>query len=175
MAKGRTARKSKPKPKALHQKRFPAEPAKHRTARNALLKEEMALRAATERVAALRRKLPMGAAVAQDYVFDAPNGARVGLSELFEDGKDSLIVYNYMYGPAMSAPCVMCTSILDSIDGASPHVTQRTNLVVVAKSPIDRILDFARGRGWRNLRLLSSAGNSFNRDYFGETDTGAQM
>ena len=54
------------------------------------------------------------------------------------------------------------------------HIAQRTNLVVVAKSPIERIVAYARGRGWRNLRLLSSAGNSYNRDYHGEDDRGAQ-
>uniref|UniRef100_UPI00273A5958 DUF899 family protein n=1 Tax=Stenotrophomonas sp. YIM B06876 TaxID=3060211 RepID=UPI00273A5958 len=31
-----------------------------------------------------------------------------------------------------------------------------------------------RERGWRNLRLLSSAGNSYNADYHGEDSQGAQ-
>jgi predicted dithiol-disulfide oxidoreductase (DUF899 family) len=46
---------------------------------------------------------------------------------------------------------------------------------VVAKSPIHRIRVFARWRGWDNLRLLSSAANTYNRDYFGETARGTQM
>src|SRR5262249_40221739 len=29
-------------------------------------------------------------------------------------------------------------------------------------------------RGWRHLRLLSSAGNTYNRDYFGEDEDGRQ-
>jgi len=49
------------------------------------------------------------------------------------------------------------------------------NFVVVAKSPLQRILTFAKERGWRRLRLLSSAGNSYNRDYLGETPDGDQM
>jgi predicted dithiol-disulfide oxidoreductase (DUF899 family) len=28
---------------------------------------------------------------------------------------------------------------------------------------------YAQERGWRNLRLLSSRNNTFNRDYHGET------
>jgi predicted dithiol-disulfide oxidoreductase (DUF899 family) len=68
----------------------------------------------------------------------------------------------------------MCTSILDSLDGAVIHATQRVNLVAIAKSPIDRVLGFARERGWRNLRLLSSAGNTYNVDYFGEDAKGGQ-
>ena len=46
---------------------------------------------------------------------------------------------------------------------------------MVARSPILRIREFARGRGWTNLRLLSSAGNTYNRDYHGETPDGGQM
>ncbi len=54
------------------------------------------------------------------------------------------------------------------------HVNQQVDLVVVAKSPISRIKDFANGRGWKNLRLLSSGNNSYNRDYFAEGEDGSQ-
>jgi predicted dithiol-disulfide oxidoreductase (DUF899 family) len=69
----------------------------------------------------------------------------------------------------------MCTSILDGIEGEAPHVMQRVNLVIVAKSPIARILQFTRPRGWRNLRLLSSANNTYNRDYHAEDEKGNQL
>jgi predicted dithiol-disulfide oxidoreductase (DUF899 family) len=184
MAKKKAAKKTKRKPvaKPLHEVRFPGESKSYRTARNNLLKAEIDLRREIERVAALRRKLPVGGAVPEDYVFeegpDSPAGGAlsraVKLSELF--GKDaSLIVYSFMYGPAMEKPCPSCTSILDSMNGAAPHATQHINLVVVAKSPIERIRDYAKTRGWNNLRLLSSAKNSYNRDYHGESATGSQM
>ncbi|MGZ8830565.1 MAG: DUF899 family protein, partial [Thermoanaerobaculia bacterium] len=32
-----------------------------------------------------------------------------------------------------------------------------------------------RERGWRNLRLLSSANNTYNRDYHAENEKGGQM
>jgi predicted dithiol-disulfide oxidoreductase (DUF899 family) len=80
-----------------------------------------------------------------------------------------------MFGPKMAEPCPYCSSILDSVDGAAPHVTQRVNLAIVARSPIDRILAFARERGWRSLRLLSSASNTSNRDYHGENEKGDQL
>jgi predicted dithiol-disulfide oxidoreductase (DUF899 family) len=54
------------------------------------------------------------------------------------------------------------------LDGETPHVIQRVNFAVVAKSPIERIMKFAESHGWRNLRLLSSANNTYNRDYHGE-------
>ena len=41
--------------------------------------------------------------------------------------------------------------------------------VVVAKSPIQRLVDFARERHWRHLNLYSTEGNSYDRDYFGDS------
>lgn len=64
--------------------------------------------------------------------------------------------------------------MLDGLDGAAYHIGQRMDLWVEARSPLSRILDFAEGR-WRNLRLLSSAGNSYKPDYHGETDDGEQL
>ena len=154
--------------------RFPGESRAYRTARNKLLQAELNLRKQVEQVAALRRKLPAGGMVPLDYEFDEEGGAKVGMSQLFERGKDTLILYSHMYGPDVKQPCPMCTSFLDSLDGAAPHIVQRANLAVVAKSPISRIVAFARSRGWRNLRLLSSAHNTYNRDYYGETADGAQ-
>ncbi|MBM3601414.1 MAG: DUF899 domain-containing protein [Alphaproteobacteria bacterium] len=43
------------------------------------------------------------------------------------------------------------------------------NVAIVAKSPLPRILEFGRERGWRFLRLLSTAGNDYDRDYFGDS------
>lgn len=167
----------------LHNTRFPGESETYRIARDRLLQAEIDLRRQTEATAALRRALPPGGEVPVDYIFGeadaaltAPDNAKpVCLSELFADGKDSLIVYSFMYGPAMQRPCPSCTSILDGLNGAVPHIRQRSNLVVVAKSPIARIRAFARERGWENLRLLSSAHNSYNADYHGEKADGSQM
>jgi predicted dithiol-disulfide oxidoreductase (DUF899 family) len=175
--------KRKTAPKSLHNERFPGETKAYRSARDKLLRAEMDLRRQIERVAAMRRKLPPGGPLPQDYAFeeggadlgDAHTVRTVTLSELFQPGKDSLIVYSYMYGPGMARPCPSCTSILDGLNGTALHAAQRVNLVVVAKSPIGRIREFARGRGWRNLRLLSSGGNSYNRDYRGETANGSQI
>ena len=177
--KRKTARKSAPA--ALHRERFPNESKAYRTARNDLLKAEMKLRREMEAVAALRRKLPPGGPVPEDYEFeeggadldDNETVRRVRMSELFQRDA-SLVVYSYMYGPAMAKACPSCTSILDALDRTVQHAGQVVNVVVVAKSPIQRIRAIARERGWRNLRLLSSAGNSYNRDYRGENAEGSQ-
>ena len=150
-----------------HSNRFPGESTRYRTARNRLLTAETDLRRQVERVARMRRKLPLGGPVPEDYVFDEGSN-EVKLSELFRDNLDTLLVYSYMFGPQMKQPCPMCTSFLDSVEGAAAHLSQRANLAVVAKSPISRIRQLAESRGWRRMRLLSAANNNYNRDYHGE-------
>ena len=49
---------------------YPNESAEYRAARNALLNDEIALRAQIEAVAAKRRALPPGGNVPEDYVFE---------------------------------------------------------------------------------------------------------
>ncbi len=154
---------------------FPGESPRYRVARNQLLEAETELRRQVESVARMRRKLPLGGPLKEDYVFDAGAGRLVRLSELFRDGKDTLLIYSYMFGPKMAQPCPMCTSFLDSIEGAVDHFTQRANLAVVVKSPIALVKKIAKQRGWRRLPLLSSAENSYNIDYHGENATGGQL
>jgi predicted dithiol-disulfide oxidoreductase (DUF899 family) len=175
---------------------FPGESAEYRAARNRLLEQEVELRRAMEAVAAARRRLPPGGVVPENYVFRGqgmdgePTG--VPLSELFAPGKDSLVIYSMMFPrdpaddrpgpdrgqtkllPLVEGPCPSCTALLDQLDGAAEHVSQRINLAVAGKAPLGRILTFAEERGWRRLRLLSSAGTTYNRDYFGETAAGHQ-
>jgi len=161
---------------------FPNESDAYRKARQRLLGAEIDLRKRVEAVAALRRKLPVGGEVPEDYVFDegsknpsdTTTSRKVRLSQLFAPGKDALILYSYMYGPKMKAPCPMCTAMLDGLDGQAPHVTQRANFAVVAKSPLSRVRKLAKSRGWKNMRILSSAGSTYHRDYHGESERGGQ-
>lgn len=158
---------------ALHGTRFPNESPEYRSARDALLEAELALRRQVENVAALRRALPPGGRVPEDYAFD-DEGGKVRLSELFVRGT-TLVAYSFMFGPKMAQPCPMCTAFLDGLNGNAAHVAQRTNLVVIAASPIGRIMDYARSRGWFSLKFLSSSRNRYNADYHGEAADGAQL
>jgi predicted dithiol-disulfide oxidoreductase (DUF899 family) len=175
---------------------FPGESAEYRAARDRLLEQEIELRRAMEAVAAARRRLPPGGVVPEDYVFQGrgPDGepTQVRLSELFAPGKDSLVLYSMMFPrdpgderpgplggrtallPLVEGPCPSCTALLDQLDGAAEHVSQRINFAAVGKAPLSRILAFAEERGWRRLRLLSSAGGTYNRDYLAETAEGHQ-
>ena len=174
--------------------RFPGESEEYRRERSRLLEAEIELRRAIERVAAQRRALPPGGPVSENYPFEeVADGGEVTLSALFEPGKDTLVIYNFMFPrysgdtrpgptegstarlPLAETPCPSCTSILDSLDGAAPHLAQRINLAVIAKSDPERIRTFATERGWRHLRLLSSRNNTFKRDYHAETPEGEQL
>lgn len=145
---------------------YPNESTAYRKARIALLAEEIELRRHIERVAEQRRALPLGGEVPEDYLFVGENGP-VRMSEMFGPHQ-SLVIYNWMYGPQRAKPCPMCTSLLSAWDGEAADVAQRAALAVVAKSPIERLVAFKKERGWRHLKLYSSAGNSFNRDYHAE-------
>jgi predicted dithiol-disulfide oxidoreductase (DUF899 family) len=131
--------------------------------------------------------------VPEDYAFEevAEGGGEVRLSELFAPGRDTLVIYSFMFPrysgdarpgpdgetgklPLAETPCPSCTSILDSLDGAAHTLSRRVNLAVVAKSAPERIRTFARERGWRNLRLLSGRNSSYSRDYHGENAEGEQ-
>lgn len=178
--------------------RFPNESAEYRKIRNELLAEEIELRRAMEAVAAARRALPPGGLVPEDYIFEAPgrdgNVLQVKLSDLFAADKNSLIAYSFMFPryPAdkrpkptegetarlsrEEGPCPSCTAFLDSLDGAARHVEAAGfNFVVMANAPLDRLMAFAKDRQWRHLRLLSSAGNNFKRNYHALTPEGHQM
>jgi predicted dithiol-disulfide oxidoreductase (DUF899 family) len=152
--------------------RYPNESPEYRAARNALLDDEIALRAQIESVAAKRRALPLGGQVPEDYVFerigDHARPEQVKMSELFGP-HDTLILYSFMYGPERELPCPGCTHLIDGMEGAARHIGQRASFHIVAKSPIARLAAWAHERGWDHLSLVSTAGNSYAADYFGDT------
>ena len=116
---------------------LPGESPEYRAARDRLLEQEVELRRATEAVAAARRELPPGGRVGMDYVFDGAGAdgapAQVRLSELFQPGKDSLVLYSFMFPrdpgdqtpgpsdgetallPLAERPCPSCVAFLDQL------------------------------------------------------------
>ncbi len=143
--------------------RWPGESAEYRTARTALLVEEIELRRQIERVAEQRRALPFGPVVDREYSFEGAEGP-VTLAELFGD-KDTLVVYTWMFGPRRERPCPMCTSQLSAWEGEALDIQQRVALAVTARSPLEKLEAFAAERGWRHLPLYSDADGDFSRDY----------
>jgi predicted dithiol-disulfide oxidoreductase (DUF899 family) len=154
----------------------PNESAAYRKARAALLVEEIGLRRHVARVAAQRRALPPGGEVKGDYQFlgeaSSVQGANpTGFDALFGD-KDTLFVYNWMYGPHRARPCPMCTALLSSLNGNADHIRQRMALAIVGLSPIERQVAFKVERGWKNLPLYFDVNGNFSRDYHAIMDDG---
>jgi predicted dithiol-disulfide oxidoreductase (DUF899 family) len=150
--------------------RYPNESADYRRAREQLLAEEIELRRHIERVAEQRRSLPPGGIVDRDYRFESERGP-VRFADLFR-GKQTLVIYSYMFGPQRERPCPMCTSLLSAWDGEARDIGQRIALAVVARSPIERLVAFKNERGWRNLELYSDISGDYSRDYHALTPDG---
>jgi predicted dithiol-disulfide oxidoreductase (DUF899 family) len=146
----------------------PNESADYRKARNELLAEEIELRRHIERVAEMRRTLPPGGGIPEDFLFEGVDGP-TRLSQLFGD-KDTLIVYSMMFGPQRERPCPMCTAVVGSWDAAARNALQQIAMVVTARSPLPRILDFQKERGWRFLPLVSDPSGSYTRTYVSAED-----
>jgi|UniRef100_UPI0035CBA4CA predicted dithiol-disulfide oxidoreductase (DUF899 family) len=148
----------------------PGESAEYRAARNALLAEEIELRRQMERVAAQRRALPPSHVVTADYRFIG-EGGETDFAALFGE-HDTLVVYNFMFGPERERPCPMCTAFLGPLAANAADIRQRVALAVVARAPIERLIAFKRERGWRDLPVYTDKDAAFGRAYNAWTEAG---
>jgi predicted dithiol-disulfide oxidoreductase (DUF899 family) len=154
--------------------RNPNETPEYRQARDALLQEEQALVARVKAVAEQRRRLPLGGRLKEDYTFvwatDDRLGHSVKFSELF-GGKDTLLIYSFMYGPSWDNPCPSCTSIVDGFDRMANQVGEDAAFVVIGKAPANKINAWARRRGWSQIDLVSGFESSYQSDYGCQRDS----
>jgi predicted dithiol-disulfide oxidoreductase (DUF899 family) len=166
----------------LRQTNLKNESGEYLTKREELRLAEVELMRQRERVAALRRGLPQGAAI-QDYVFeegpadlaagDAPIRS-VRMSDLFTRPNRSLVIYHLMYGKKQTNPCPMCTMWMDGWNGVADHLTQNVDVAVAAAADSIALRAHARNRGWNRLRLLSCGTNTFKADLGSENLDGGQ-
>jgi predicted dithiol-disulfide oxidoreductase (DUF899 family) len=164
--------------------RIQGESLEYRRLRNELLEAETALKDQRERVAQLRRQLPMGVKVKQDYVFrEGPTDINSNdpalffdtpLSRLFGKGKDSLIIDHMMFAPKAEKGCPMCSMWADGYNAVAPHISDKVNFVLVARAPLEKLRSWGQRRGWNKIRLLSSYENTFNKDFNLECDADCQ-
>lgn len=153
---------------------LPEESDTYRDARAKLLQAEISLRDQREAVAEMRRALPAGPAM-QEYILregpadlarnDPSEFFDTTLPQLFQAGKNSLIVYHFMYGPDWDKGCPMCSMFLDGFNAVMRHANDHTSVAVIARAEIGQIREWGMMRGWRNLRLLSSNGTTFSQDF----------
>jgi predicted dithiol-disulfide oxidoreductase (DUF899 family) len=111
--------------------------------------------------------------VTGDYRFQGEDGP-TDFAGLFGD-KQTLAVDSYMFGPKRERPCPMCTNLLGAWEGNAADIGQRISLVVVARSPIERLIAWKRECGWKNLRLYSDLNGAYSRDYFGVLPDGSEI
>lgn len=162
--------------------RLAGESAEYLEARENLRLAEIDLMQRGERVAAMRRALPLGPVV-DDYVFlegptalaagDAPV-ANVRLRELFTSPDRPLVIYHFMYGKAQTEACPMCTQWIDGFNGIAHHVARNVDFAVVAAADPAQLRAYARSREWSRLRLLSCGENTFKYDLLSEDADGTQ-
>lgn len=153
---------------------FPNESFEYRTARAALLQAEVELRKNVESVASLRRALPSGGAIPDDYVFHSLSNEPTPMSSMF-GAHDTLVVYSLMYGPDATSPCPMCSAFLDGLNGQIAHLTQSVSLAIVAQNSPQKLDVLKTRMGWSDLPLYSALGTTYQRDYLAEADDGSQL
>lgn len=157
--------------------RLPTESPEYAKLRDELQQAEVALRDQRERVAELRRKLPLEVEI-PDHAFEALRDSQrtaVSLGALFADPAKPLVVMHFMFGKQQEAACPMCSLWADGYDGLVPHLERNVNFAVLVAGDIARFEGYGRQRGWRNLRLVSAAASTLKRDLGFESEDGAQL
>jgi predicted dithiol-disulfide oxidoreductase (DUF899 family) len=129
--------------------------------REELLKEEKELTRRRDELARKRRELPW-VPVEKDYRFETEDGTK-SLAELF-DGRSQLVVYHFMFGPAWTAGCPVCSSIADTLAPQAVHLEARdATLLLASRAPLEKLLAYRERMGWP-IEWASSDGSDFNRD-----------
>jgi predicted dithiol-disulfide oxidoreductase (DUF899 family) len=143
---------------------------------------EIELMRQRERVAAMRRELPPGAPLSNYSFLEGPATLSAGdapirsvaLGELFTASSRSLVLYHLMFGKQQTKPCPMCTLWIDGYNRVAQHLAQNIDFAIVAAADPKVLRDYARERGWDNLRLLSAGKSTFKYDLGSEGADGAQ-
>jgi predicted dithiol-disulfide oxidoreductase (DUF899 family) len=161
---------------------FPHASPEYRKLRDELLEAEIALKDQRERVAALRRRLPVDTVVENYVLQEGPRDLAAGddpvvdvrLSELFERQGLPLVLVHFMFGGQQKEPCPMCTLWADGYDGAVPHLRERMNFGVLVGGNLAEFRSYARERGWRHLRLLCAGASQIKSDVGTQSADGRQ-
>jgi predicted dithiol-disulfide oxidoreductase (DUF899 family) len=132
----------------------------HEIARQELLRREKELTRRSDELARERRELPW-VPVEKEYRFDTDAGAKT-LAELF-DGRSQLLIYHFMFGPAYTAGCPVCSSAADTFDGAVAHLNARdVTFTCVSRAPLQTLQSYRQRMGWSFPWASSS--DEFNFD-----------
>jgi predicted dithiol-disulfide oxidoreductase (DUF899 family) len=134
----------------------------YEAAREELLKREKELTRANDELTRQRLELPW-VPVEKEYSFDTGAGPKT-LAELF-DGRSQLLLYHFMFGPAYTAGCPVCSSAADTFNGAVPHLNARdVTFQCVSRAPLERLQAYRKRMGW-TFPWVSAGATDFNPDF----------
>jgi predicted dithiol-disulfide oxidoreductase (DUF899 family) len=140
-------------------------------ARLELLEAEKALTRRSDELARMRQELPW-VRIDKEYRFETDEGS-ASLADLFR-GRSQLLMYQFMFGPAYTAGCPLCSAIADGFDGFVVHLAHHdVTLCAVSRAPLAKLQAFKRRMGW-SFPWASSFESDFNVD-FGVLHTKDQM
>jgi predicted dithiol-disulfide oxidoreductase (DUF899 family) len=57
----------------------------------------------------------------------------------------------------------MCTAMLISWEGTARNLRERVTLIITARSPIERLLEFKKERGWQKLQIYAGIKGDYAR------------
>jgi len=130
-------------------------------ARGELLAREKELTRRGDQLAAERCELPW-VPIEKEYSFGTDEGPKT-LRELF-GGRSQLVAYHFMFGPAYTAGCPVCSSAADTFNGAVPHLNARdVTFTCISRAPLDKLQAYKRRMGW-SFPWASSYGSDYNFD-----------
>jgi len=88
----------------------------------------------------------------------------------FLDG-DGLLNPDISFANDWEKSCPGCNGLLDSINGDLQHLQYRVSFATVSQAPYTKLKEWATGRGWNHLRILSGGDTTFAKDYNAEYET----
>jgi predicted dithiol-disulfide oxidoreductase (DUF899 family) len=127
-----------------------------------LLEAEKELTRRSDELARRRQELPW-VPLEKEYVFDTDSGEQT-LRDLF-DGRSQLLVYHFMFGPAWTEGCPVCSFWADSFDRAIVHLNHRdVTMLCASRAPLAQLDAYKRRMGW-GFPWASSGRSDFNFDF----------
>src|SRR4029453_5140700 len=112
------------------------------TARLELLDAEKELTRHGDELTRRRQELPW-VRIDKEYRFDTDEGS-ASLADLFR-GHSQLLVYHFMFGPAVAAGCPSCSAIADGFNGSVVHLANHDVMLwAVSRAPLEKLQAYKR-------------------------------
>jgi predicted dithiol-disulfide oxidoreductase (DUF899 family) len=144
--------------------------AKWKDALASLARQEEAVAAELDKLAAARKRMPM-VRVEGDYRFHGPRG-EVSLVDLFE-GRNQLILYRFFFEKGVEgwpdAGCVGCSSWADGVADLNLLHARDISFAMASPAPQPNLKAYAERMGWTDLPWYTIKSDSFTED-FGATE-----